>query len=125
VKINDRTQDRTHNTRLLHQLIDSPPNVEPSQVAIVLTHAQEDDRNTSGVHHADERANHVAHGIALGDDETVHSNAVVAELALLYVSVDCRNSKDDRYDIPWCQRTPLRSSWPEQQSRTQRVPRRP
>jgi hypothetical protein len=75
--------------RLLHQLIDSPPNVEPSQVAVVLTHAQEDDGNSSSVHHADERANHVAHGVAFGDDEAVHSDAVVAELALLCLSVDC------------------------------------
>jgi hypothetical protein len=75
--------------RLLHQFIDSPANVEPSQVAVVLAHAQEYDGNTSGVDHADERANHVAHGVAFGDDEAVHSDAVVAELTLFCLSVDC------------------------------------
>jgi hypothetical protein len=83
-------QRHTHNTRLFHQLIDSPPNVEPSQVAVVLTNTQENNRNTGSVHHADKRANHVAHCVALGDDEAVHSDAVVAELTLLYMSVDCR-----------------------------------
>jgi hypothetical protein len=90
LEMNDRKQARAHNTRLLHQLIDSPSNVEPSQVAVVLTHAQEDDGDSSSVDHADKRANHVAHCVALGDDEAVHSDAVVAELTLLYMSVDCR-----------------------------------
>ena len=48
----------------------------------MLAYAQEDHRNASGVHHADERADHVAHGVALGYDESVHADAVVAELAL-------------------------------------------
>jgi hypothetical protein len=80
---NDQTEDRTYNTRLFHQLIDGPPNVEPSQVAVMLSHSQEDDGNTSSVDHADKRANHVPYGVALGNDEAVHTNAVVAELTLL------------------------------------------
>jgi len=81
-KHGDRKQKRGHNSRLLHQLIDSPANIKPSQVAVMLTNAQENDGNTSGVYHTDKRSNHVAHGVALGDDEAVHSNAVVAELTL-------------------------------------------
>lgn len=53
----------------------------------MLTNTQENDGDSSSVHHADKRANHVAHGVALGDDEAVHSNAVVAELALSRLSV--------------------------------------
>ena len=49
----------------------------------MLANTQEDDGDTGGVHHADKRANHVAHGVALGNDEAVHTNAVVAELTLL------------------------------------------
>ena len=48
----------------------------------MLTHTQEHYGDTCGVNHADERADHVAHCIALGDDEAVHANAIVAELAL-------------------------------------------
>lgn len=84
-----RKQYRTHNTRLFHQLIDSPANVEPSQVAVMLTHTQENDWNASSVHHADKCANHVAHSVALGNDEAVHSNTVVAELTLSCLSVNC------------------------------------
>lgn len=48
----------------------------------MLAHAQKHDGNACGVHHADERADHVAHRVAFGDDEAVHAHAVVAELAL-------------------------------------------
>lgn len=73
-----------HDTRLFlfHQLIHSPANIQTSQIAVMLTHAQENDWNAGSVHHADERANHVAHSVAFGNDETVHADAVVAELAL-------------------------------------------
>ena len=67
---------------LFHQFVHSPTNIQTPQIAIVLTDAQKHHGNTSGVHHADERADHVAHGVALGDDEAVHADAVVAELAL-------------------------------------------
>jgi len=97
---NDRRQHRTHNTKLLHQLVDSPPNVQASQVAIVLAHTQEDDGNSSSVHHADKRANHVAHSVALGDDEAVHSHAVVTELTLSCLSVDCGTSEYHESSVP-------------------------
>lgn len=48
----------------------------------MLTHSQKHDGNARGVHHADERADHVAHRVAFGDDEAVHAHAVIAELAL-------------------------------------------
>lgn len=37
----------------------------------MLTHADEQHRHVRGVHETDERAHHVAHGVALGDDEAV------------------------------------------------------
>jgi hypothetical protein len=95
-----RKQDRTHNTRLFHQLIDSPPNVEPSQVAVMLAHTQEDDWDSSSVHHTDKCTNHVAHGIALRNNEAVHSNAVVAELTLSCLSVDCGTGENHQCNIP-------------------------
>ena len=67
---------------LFHQFVHSPADIQSSQVTVVLTHTQENHRNAGGVYHADERADHVAHGVALGDDEAVHADAVVAELAL-------------------------------------------
>lgn len=67
---------------LFHQFVHSPADVQSPQITVVLTHAQEYHRNARGVHHADERADHVAHCVALGDDEAVHADAVVAELAL-------------------------------------------
>lgn len=72
---------------LFHQFVHSPTNIQSSQVTVVLTYAQEYHGNASGVHHADERADHVAHCVALGDDEAVHADAVVAELALYVSSV--------------------------------------
>jgi len=67
---------------LFHQFVHSPANIQTPQITVVLTHAQKHHGNASGVHHADERADHVAHCVALGDDEAVHADAVVAELAL-------------------------------------------
>lgn len=67
---------------LFHQFVHGPADVQTPQITIVLTNAQEHHRNTGGVHHADKRADHVAHRVALGDDEAVHADAVVAELAL-------------------------------------------
>ena len=48
----------------------------------MLSHAQENNRDTRCVHHADQCAYHVAHRVAFRDDEAVHAYAVVAELAL-------------------------------------------
>ena len=67
---------------LFHQFVHGPADVQTPQITIVLTNAQEHHRDTGGVHHADKRADHVAHRVALGDDEAVHADAVVAELAL-------------------------------------------
>ena len=67
---------------LFHQFVHGPADIQSSQIAVVLTHAQEHHRNASGVYHTDKRADHVAHRVAFGDDETVHADAVVAELAL-------------------------------------------
>ena len=40
-----------------------------SEIAVVLTHAEEDDWDRGGVDHAHEGADHVPHGIAFADDE--------------------------------------------------------
>ena len=49
---------------LFHQLVHGPSNVETTQITIMLTYAQEDNGNTRGMNHADERANHVTDCIA-------------------------------------------------------------
>lgn len=41
----------------------------------MLANAEKDDRDGGGVHHADESADHVAHGIALADDEAIEAPA--------------------------------------------------
>ncbi|KAI6787301.1 hypothetical protein KC361_g9536, partial [Hortaea werneckii] len=48
----------------------------------MLADAQKDDGDARGMDHADEGADHVADGVALGDDEAVEAGAVVAEVAL-------------------------------------------
>ena len=48
----------------------------------MLPDAEENHRDPRGVHHTDQGADHVAHGVAFGDDEAVEAGAVVAELAL-------------------------------------------
>ena len=63
---------------LFHQFVHSPADVQTPQITVVLTHAQKHHRDAGGVHHADEGADHVAHRVALGDDEAVHADAVVA-----------------------------------------------
>lgn len=68
---------------LPHKLIDSPSNVQSSQISIMLSNAQEHDRDSGSVDHADESANHVAHCVAFGDDETIHSNTVISQLSLI------------------------------------------
>jgi hypothetical protein len=49
----------------LHQFIHSPPNIQASQITIMLTHPQKHHRNSSSVHHTDKRTDHIAHSIAL------------------------------------------------------------
>lgn len=63
---------------LLHQFVHSPSDVQSSEVAVMLAHAQEDNGNASRVHHADKRANHVADCIALRNDEAIHADTIVA-----------------------------------------------
>ena len=68
---------------LPHQLVHRPANIQAPQIAVMLSNAQKNNWNSSRMNHADECAHHIAHGIALGDDEAVHTNAVIAELALV------------------------------------------
>lgn len=69
-------------TTLLHQLIDSPADVEPPQISIMLSHTKKDDRDASRMDHADQRPHHVADRVAFGNDEAVHPHPVVTQLAL-------------------------------------------
>jgi len=48
----------------------------------MLPHAQKHDGDPRRVHHTDQCADHITHGVAFGDDEAVHAYAVVSEFAL-------------------------------------------
>lgn len=67
---------------LLHQFIYSPSDVQTSQVTVVLSNPEEDHRDASGMYHADQSPHHVADSIALRDDEAIHADTVVPQLAL-------------------------------------------
>ena len=60
---------------LLHQLVYSPTHVQTTQIAIVLTHAQEDNGYAGGVNHTNEGTNHVANSITFGDDKAIKPTA--------------------------------------------------
>ncbi len=48
----------------------------------MLSDAQKYHGNPRGMHHTDQRPDHIPDGIAFADDEAVHADAVVAKFAL-------------------------------------------
>ena len=61
---------------LLHQLVDSPANVQATELSVVLAYAQEYNWATGGVNNTHKCANHVSHSVTFGDDEAVETAAL-------------------------------------------------
>lgn len=60
---------------LLHQKTNRPFYIQRPQIPIMLPNSKKNHGYSSGMHHTDECSNHVAHSIALTDDETIKASS--------------------------------------------------